>query len=256
MAKTKFKNRDRVKESGNALLFILLGVVLFASLSFVMSRGFGTEGTSKMSDRRAELAATDILSSSRRMESAVNRLRQNNCSESELNFDTAALTGYDNTDAPADGKCDIFSPSGGNVTYTAPQLDWNNSTHASESFYNEWAFIGSSSVYDLGTVKGSCNSATNRQNCVELVMLLPYVKKELCLKLNDKLGVTNTSEEAPRDGGMNPIKFTGTFTYTSYELGNEAGTSVDLRGKPAGCYSVNRGAGVIVHHFYYVLLAR
>lgn len=256
MAKTKSPPPYRNKEAGNALLFILLGVVLFASLTFVMSRGFGTEGTSKISDRRAELAASDILAYSKKIENAVNRLRQNNCSESDLNFDTPALTGYDNTNAPADGSCDIFSSEGGRVSYQAPQKDWNDSAFDPSPFYNEWAFIGSSSVYDVGTVKGSCNSASNRNACVELFLLLPYVKKELCMKLNDKLGIPNTGDDAPRDAGLNAVKFTGTFSYTPYELGNEAGTSVNLRGKNSGCYSVKRGTGEIVHHYYQVLLAR
>ena len=87
------------------------------------------------------------------------------------------------------------------------------------------------------------------------MMLLPYVKKDLCLKINDKLGITNTNGEAPRDTGLSAEKFVGTYDF-SKELGNESGTSEHLRGKSTGCYSVDRGAGEIVHHFYYVLLAR
>ena len=255
MAKNKNIKRGRSKESGNAFLFILLGVVLFASLSFVMSRGFGTEGTSKISDRRAELATSDILTFSRKMEAAVNRLRQNNCSESDLNFDNNIVADYGNPGAPDDGSCDVFGSTGAKASYQAPQVDWNNPAYAASAFYNEWAFIGTSSVYDLGLEKGSCNASSNPDSCVDLMMLLPYVKKDLCLKINDKLGITNTNGEAPRDTGLSAVKFIGDYDF-SRELGDEGGTSDFLREQSTGCYSVDRGAGEIVHHFYYVLLSR
>ena len=256
MEKNNSFPKVRSNEAGNAFLFILLGVVLFASLSFVMSRGFGTEGTSRISDRRAELAASDILSFSRTMENAVNKLRQKGCSESDLNFDNNVVSGYDNTNAPNNGSCDVFGSGGAKSNYQHPLTDWNDAAFSASAFYNEWAFIAGSSVYDLGAEKGSCSAAAIKDSCVELFLLLPYLKKDLCLKINDKLGVTNTNNEAPRDAGLNPLKFVGSFSYTPYELGNESGTSVNLRGKPTGCYSVERGSGEIVHHFYYVLLAR
>ena len=254
MRKNKHSNNNhqsRNAESGNAFLFILIGIVLFASITFIMSRGMRTEGVSKISEREAALATADILAFSKKIENAVSRLRRNGCSESQLNFENDIVSGYVNTNAPSDDSCDIFGPIT-TLRYTAPQTSWNDATYSASAFYNEWALIGTSSINDVGTQTGSCASAS----CADLILLMPYVKKDLCMMINNKLGVQNGTSDAPRDSGINAVKFIGTFTHTSYRLGDEAGTSANLAGKPAGCYSVLRGSGDIVHHYYFTVLAR
>ena len=72
LTKTTKRNKarhaqNRKTEAGNVFLFILLGIVLFATLSYIMSRGFRTTGTDQISDRRAELAATEIMNFSQQL---------------------------------------------------------------------------------------------------------------------------------------------------------------------------------------------
>ena len=70
-------NNSRISERGNVFIFILLGLVLFAALSFTVARGFRSDTTSQMTDRQAELLATEIITYGQQMERTVNRLRRN-----------------------------------------------------------------------------------------------------------------------------------------------------------------------------------
>ena len=98
--------------SGNAFYIILLGVVLFAALMFVFTRG-AKQGVTGMTTRQAQLAADDIMTFAQQVQRGVDRVYANDCPESQLNFDQSYDAGYTNAAAPADKHCNIFDPAGG-----------------------------------------------------------------------------------------------------------------------------------------------
>ena len=113
-------------EKGSAFFYIILAIALFATLAFTISRGMRGQQTTAMNARKAELAASDILSYTKKISHSVDKLRRNNCSENELSFsyDSDGDNNYQDSDdiyynanAPADLSCHVFHPLGGNITF-------------------------------------------------------------------------------------------------------------------------------------------
>lgn len=126
MPKTKSAHTPpivRHGERGNVFLLILLGIALFAAISFTMSRGMRTEGVDRLDDRKAELLIAEISSDSQKFQRAVDLLRRKGCSENQLSFwgdsngdgaDTNA-DDYHNPNAPTDRSCHIFDSNGAHL---------------------------------------------------------------------------------------------------------------------------------------------
>ncbi|MFP4313580.1 MAG: hypothetical protein ACLFR0_04550 [Alphaproteobacteria bacterium] len=226
----------RRTEAGNVFLFILIGIVLFAAISFVMSRGFRSEGTSKISDRQAELAAADILSYIQRVERGISRVRRSNISENDISLEFDGNFVNANCDAPADAAfpdCQVFNARGGRVSVVPPPANANDGT--------DWHFTGHTCIADIGNGDGTCegDSISNE----ELLMVLRNVDQNVCEALNERLGITGIP--ADTGGGFSATAFTGTFADN---------TEIILAGGPfrAACYD----AGGNTYHFYKVLMER
>lgn len=227
MAKNKSQTPNRANEAGNAFLFILLGVVLFASLSFVMSRGFGTEGTSKISDRRAELAASDIMTYAQRIQRAVNRMRRDGISESDISLEFDG--NFVNVDCDEDTDrnfpaCQVFHSQGGNVSEQAPPEGINDG--------EIWHFTGSTCI-------GDCNAGSTADE--ELLLVLENLEDNVCQFINRKLEIDGIPTA------------TGTFSTTDFTGNFSNNTEIAITGGPfdAVCYSDDTD-----NHLYYILIER
>ncbi len=221
-------------QRGNVFLFILLGIILFAGLAFVISRGFRSEGTQKISDRRAELAATDILSYTQRLERAINKIRSKSVSESDISLEHGGEfinASCDDSGDAAFPACQVFNPGGGSLSPQDPPQDANDGS--------PWHFTGASCIPDIGTGAAGCDSSGADE---ELLAVLPNMDATVCEELNKKLKITGIPADG--GGGHAATPFTGTFA---------DGTEIDLPGGPfsAACFS-SGGA----NHFYAVIMAR
>ncbi|MCB1783559.1 MAG: hypothetical protein KDI13_06135 [Alphaproteobacteria bacterium] len=239
----KRRPQDRPGEQGNMFFYILLGVILFAALAFTISRSFHSTSTSNMTKREAGLAATSILDFGQRFAHAVDRSRRKNCSENDISFSNAIVSGYAHSPV-VDDKCKLFDSKGGAISYTAPQPDWLDSTKSAQTLYGEWFLTGLANINGVGTASA------------DLVLILPYVKKEICLEIDHKLNIATSSSYPPQDAGSSydTTKYTGTFADT-YEI-RDSGGSDDLVGKQAGCFEANGTPATGTYHFYYVLIER
>lgn len=224
--------QNRHSEAGNVFMFILLGIVLFGALAFTIARGFRSDTTSSISARQAELAATDVLNYAQRMERAVNRLRRNGTSESDISFDDPALTGYNHTPAVADSD-KVFNSSGGNIGYVAPAANSNDGT--------DWHFTGRTCIADLGTGATGCDSDADATN-EELIMVLNNVNQAVCEEINDSLNITGVPTDT--GGGTSTNNYQGSFADD---------TEIILAGGPFSTACFSDGTN---NHFYFVLLAR
>lgn len=117
--------RLATSQSGNALMLVLIGVVLFSALAFSFMRS-GRQGVSNLSSQEADMYAQEILAHFNQVESAFNRLRMKKCSEFDISFRNSGDTnGYetsnDSPTAPPDRSCHIFDANGGKMTFT---MDW------------------------------------------------------------------------------------------------------------------------------------
>ena len=104
----------RLSEAGSVFFYILLGVILFASLSYVVTRSMRGKSVDSMTERQAELAATDLLNYAQNIAYAVDKVRRKGCSENDISFDHSAWGHSDYEHSPVvANKCKIFYPSGG-----------------------------------------------------------------------------------------------------------------------------------------------
>lgn len=186
-------------ERGNVLVFVLIGVVLFAALAFTVARGFRSEGTSNLTKRELDLSVSDTLDYTQRLQRAVDRLRQRGCSESEISFENTTVSGYSFSTRD---ECKVFHPDGGSLAYTPP---------ASISTSGYWFFTG------LNGIEGSINGQYVGTEKADLVVFL-RVSRDACVALNSRLNISNPGNVPPVeiDGFVNTDtdaqKFKGTFT--------------------------------------------
>lgn len=229
------KHHQRTKERGNVFIFILMGIILFASLSFVISRGLRSDTTSNLSDQQVALAASDILNYAQRIERAVNKIRRNSISENDISLEYDGNYVNNNCNDGADPEfpgCQVFNGSGGRVDYISP--DDNVTT-------SEWHFTGATCIADLGTGATGCDSDGNTTN-EELLLVLTDLSDAVCTEINDRLNITAIPADA--GGGASTSAFTGSFSN---------GTEITLAGGPFSSACFSRSGR---NDFYFTLIER
>lgn len=235
---------DMRQESGSALFYILIAIVLFAALSFAvaqMSRG-GGEGASREVRR---LQAAEILQYARGMQTAVRRMKIDGMDDAQVSFESAALgAGYNY--ASCGDACKMFASSGGGMTYSEPAAEWLDQGQSAGTNFGNWVFMGSNAVTGVGTDGGGADSS-------ELLMVLPWVEESLCTEINDMLGIDNPGGDPPADTGNADLatKFVGAYAATQ-----TIGGAAQIDGQRAGCFQGGGTPAAGTYHFFQVLIAR
>ncbi|HEY8190140.1 MAG TPA: hypothetical protein VIF12_05605 [Micavibrio sp.] len=225
----------RQNESGNVMFYILIAIVLLAALSYAISQGGRTSAQNLTGDRE-RLLATEIVDYADTVKKAVQMLRLRGSQFSDLSFASDDLAGYGVPDtAPVH---EIFNTAGGAVIYKAPD-------NAALALPSDWIFTATNEVENIGTTSGAADNA-------DLLMILQPLTKNVCVSLNDRLGVTNPAGDPPADADVDTtVPFTGSPGFAQ-TIGNEAGSAA-LAGHNAGCFRETASGN---YYFYQVLLAR
>ena len=216
-------------ESGNVFLIILMGIILFAALSFSISRGMRSDTTSNLSNQEASLAAADILAYAQKTERAVNRLRRKGVSENDISFDQSYVAGY------AHGQPDthkVFTTTSGAASWQSPPEGANDGS--------DWTFTGETCIADMGTGATGCDSDAVSNE--ELIAALDNIDTTVCTEINDRLGITGIL--ADTGGGVDTTKYQGTFA---------DGTEIILTGGPFSAACFSRAGN---NYFYFALIER
>lgn len=115
---------------GNALFLILIGVALFAALSYAVTQS-GRGGSGGISQEQNMLKAAEVANYLAAIRNAITRLTLTGCSETQLDFENTVYIGGqsgpysvgqimyppgNNASSPTDQSCDIFNAAGGGVT--------------------------------------------------------------------------------------------------------------------------------------------
>ncbi len=252
MRQSKSNKFEKNSQSGNVFIIILVGIVLFAALAYTFTRS-GQTGVGNLTAQQSEIAAQEILNYARLVEGAVNRLRQNGCSENDISFEAANLAGHVNASAPGDNSCHIFDENGGQVTYQDPTTNWLDSNLSAGGFFGDYYFT-TACVRGAGTDSGSadenafCNTPNN--NGEELLFILPYVSRAVCEKINQKLyRDTTIPQDATARYDMSS-DFDGNLSSTN-EIANNAN---DFENQSSFCF--NSATTPAQFDFYHVILAR
>jgi len=226
-----------VAQSGNAFFMILMAVMLFAALAFTFSKGI-QQGGENISNRKASLAASDIIAYGQKVSRAVEGVIAKGNSEGDISFENDTETGYENPDCDPLKKCRIFMADGTGLTWQRAPTGANN---------NEPYFFGTNQV--------GLASETLDPSQRDLVMMLP-VKMSVCTLINE---MTTRSVTWVSGGTLNEAtKFTGDYTLPANTRISWTSTADEPDARPAGCFC--KGSAPCdssdSHYFYYVLHPR
>jgi len=237
------------KQSGNALIYILIAIFLLGGLTVLLSRS-GSQTDDTGSTEQLSLQASQILRYMVGVQTVVNNLQLAGCSENEISFEHASADGYYN--ASSSDKCKVFGTNaGGGLTYKKPNTVWLDSTYSANSWYGDYYFTDQR-VKGVGTTTAGAESS-------DMMIVLPYVTKTLCLEINKRSGLSpQTSGDPPAENtGINAgHPFIGTFTVVG-DL--DSGSSVPptlLNGQRSGCVQSSGGGAFSGYEVYTILIAR
>lgn len=235
---------NRSSESGNVFFYVFLCVALLGALSFAVSRG-GRGGVDKMQDDKARLAATELMSYADSMQKAVQSLRLRGVAPTSLCFDSTewGAASYNHAGC-SDNANKIFHADGGAVTWAKVPTEALDKSLSAALDYGIWHITAANEVEEVGT---SCGADA----CADLLIMAGNIHRDVCIEVNDLLGVTNPSGVPPVDGDSDATAFAGVYTWAK-TLGDEVG-SADLSGQRTGCFFDTAGNQYI---FYGVLLGR
>lgn len=252
---TQFSNiKTRLKEAGNVLFIILIAVALFAALAYAVTQSTRSGG-GDASKETTILLASQIVQYGIPLQTSIERMRiSNGCTDTQISFENPIISGYTNASSPANYNCHVFRPEGGSIAFQSPPSDVLDQ---SKSLYPNYG----SYVYTVNYVSnlGTDDNPTGR----ELMVLLPYLKRDICIAINDKLGVgTKGSEPADANGYMGSSfnwngKWQGSYTISGVAYIDHT----IFRTKQSGCtrasQELNTGTSVgITYIFYHVLIPR
>lgn len=244
-----FPDRRNNTQKGSALFLILIGVALFAALSYTVAQIMRSGNPNMITEEKARLYADEILNYARALRQATQSTRiSGGCSTTGISFENAVLAGYAHSPVVAD-RCKVFHEDGGAMNYMPPGVEWLDMVYTpAPAVRGRWVFPANICFLNVGNATTGCDSDSEDNEA--LVAWLPYVRKEVCAQLNILSNVSNVGSNPPPltyAGNLVPVLFTGTQT---------DGAEIDTGGKIAGCYE---GSGTLpagTYHFYQVLLPR
>ncbi len=194
------------KEGGNVLFIILVAVALFAALSYAVTNSSNMGNSNKAQSSELSLQASQILQFFSLLKQNLIRLQARGCEITEISFERSPFDGsdtdYTNPNSPTDFSCHMFHPNGANVG------QWSAKPYQNLDLifpaYREPRYSAAWYVENIGV-----------DPAPDLLILIGIVNENLCLHLNEKLGVNNPGGNMPKKGGSNiQTPFAGTIDET------------------------------------------
>lgn len=225
--------QNRRGEQGSALIYVFIGIALFAALLFTFSKS-STNTSSTGTTGNAKILAAEILSQTEAIATTVNKLLQKGCSESDLRFykqdapggfgNAGNLNGY--VPLPlGDPKCQVFYPTGGNM----PPPPYNPQMFATDNpgVDSLWGATGHTVIFGVGSDdgNGSCPGC-------DLIVLVRGITPEICTEINKILNIDPLPiyfNDVDTNNG-----YQGSATFGKYDELGDSNTPT-LNGKSAFC---------------------
>lgn len=238
-------------QSGNVLIYVLIAVALLAALSYAIAQS-GRGSIGGLGKEQARLYATEIMEYGGVMAQAVSQIRLRGYRDIEISLENNIISDYENTNC-TDSECEIFNVNGGGVHYLVPKSAWLDGTQSGQLRYGEVYFHGAASVVEVGL------------SADDLIMFVPYLKKDICTAINKQLGVVPSGRDVPLEiNGPFAVnmKFVGSYGVAFDRKVSGDGTVGDseiLYGKMAGCTEASGTASTPdagTYHYFQVLIAR
>lgn len=243
--------------SGNVLFLILIAVALFAALSYAVTSS-NKGGGSGITKDKAKLLAAELVQYTTQIEQTVTRLRlMNQCSDTDLSFYTGSYPYTGGYFVPDDGvippvsKCNIFHVDGGGMS--AQQVPEGIGTlvdYTTNDFFAESYLPLRTYIRDIGR---NYESGTDWE-ASELAITVQMQNKEVCIAINNQLGIPNPSGEPPVSTGSGNVLSSACEIEQNRvcSIGNRAYGIPGIDGKYSGCfYQSNNSAHITSPRYTY-----
>ncbi len=246
--------RKAASESGNVLFLILIAVALFAALSYAVTQS-SRSSPGGTDDETGLISSAQVTQYPASVRTSIMRMVINGTSVESLLFNApstfATMTGAGESTSNA-----VFHPDGGSATFMAAPPEVMES-----GAQTDWIFSAAYQIEYIGTTDSTDESAN------DIIAFLPGVKKSICKRMNEQLGITTTAgTDDDGDGvGDGPTDVPAAAVnmdhdYKGFPSGGPGATKTitdDFSGQPYGCYdSVPGTVGASDYVYYHVLFER
>jgi hypothetical protein len=218
-------------QRGIAIGPILYIVAILAVLVSAIAAGSGAFN-GDTSAVKAKAQASAILGYVNELQIGVDRVLSR-CPDTEISLANSVDSGYvENPLAPADKSCHVFDVNGGGVLFKEPPADVDLTGVPQE--LRHYFINANVRVYGSGNMPSDTGGNSGR----DLIIILPGIKRELCLKINDMVDVSMESGDAPNGGGIQAMKESDYWSSLSSGWTVVCGSGSN-QGKPHCCIKVS-----------------
>lgn len=240
----------RNSQSGSAFFLILIAISLFAALSYIAMQG-SRSSAGNLTQEQSRLAAQEIIAYGNTIASTVQRLKLSGCTDNQYDISNTVWIRMDNTtithpvgqNPNAVADCKVFSAPGNAIPVTMPP-----------TYFAPWAYGAAATKQGTFNIVRSAAPGVGNTANDDLLLRLPFVKKEICLKINEMLGITNPAGDAPGITGTLPNSlYIGTLGVNAPSPFSDPSGS--FTGKTSFCIKTDV-SGVFLYEYDHVLLAR
>lgn len=201
---------NRTAESGGAIFYILMAIVLLAALTFAVSKG-GRGSIDNLNEDRANLLASQIIEYGDILNKAVTQMRLRETTIADLSFAANGLPTADYGTPGTDPDNEVFHINGGGIVYKELDSDVTSSP--------DWIFTATEQIQGIGT------SGCGDSSCTELLAVAKGLSDQVCTKINEILGVSNDGALPPADAKLDTsVPFAGAFDYSGDIIGDGDGS--------------------------------
>lgn len=173
---------NQTGERGNALIYVLIAIALFAALSFTMSRQTDSGEAGTLPDERAELYATQIINYAVQAKSTVDQMIFTGTDMNDLDFMLPTDAAFN---TPPDIN-KIYHPAGGGLN--PARLPDDAVEQASNNPVPGWYMGRFNNIEWTALGPGNIEGPGGTEAPYEEVILVAYqIKPEICAKINEKI---------------------------------------------------------------------
>jgi len=160
------------REAGNALVYVLIAIALFAALSLTLGRQTDTGETSVLDESQQEFLASRLISYAAQVESGINQMTFGGTRVDNLDFTRPGEVGFD-AGAVSGNINKVYHPQGGGLSAAELPEDTAATT---------------ASVVDPGWYLGRFNNVDWTETAADDVILVAYnVTEGVCSKIDEKI---------------------------------------------------------------------
>jgi hypothetical protein len=236
MAETMKTNQEHFnehsQESGNALIYVLIAIALFAALSMTLTRQTDSNEAEQLSEEKAELLATQLISTTAQMKSAVDQMLFSGSQINDLNFDLPTAATFDSGDVIHK----VYHPQGGGIT--PPRLVAQTIQQVSVNLEAGW-YMGRFNNVDWTATTGE-----------DVILVAHQINPQICGIINEKI---NGSRTIPVISSSLNIVFVDDALYSGTNVALTTGTGnicVECQNMAALCVS---NSAQTAYSFYTIL---